>query len=77
MSFLVKVGQTRSNYVNALSKCCIFAIANKKLQWRVKAAVQHSSSELGSTFTLHFTCICQFLHFLLFKFFNFKLCQYL
>ena len=24
---------------------------------RVKAAAQHSSSELGSAFTLHFTCI--------------------
>ena len=56
MSFLVKLGQTMSNYVNALFKCCIFAIANKKLQWRVKAAAQHSSSELGSAFTLHFIC---------------------
>ena len=24
--------------------------------WRVKAAAQHSSSELGSAFALHFTC---------------------
>ena len=32
-----------------------FAVANK-LQRRVKAAVQHSSSDLGSAFTLHFTC---------------------
>ena len=39
-------------------KCCTFAIANKKLRWRVKAAAQHSSSELGSAFTLHFTCTC-------------------
>lgn len=76
MSFLVKVGQTRSNYVNALFKCCNFAIVNGKLQWRVKAAVQHSSSELGSTFTLHFTCNCQCLMFN-FLMFNFKLCQYL
>ena len=26
---------------------------------RVKAAAQHSSSELGSAFALHFTCHCQ------------------
>ena len=26
---------------------------------RVKAAAQHSSSELSSAFTLHFTCHCQ------------------
>ena len=31
MSFLVKVGQTMSNYVNTLSECCIFAIVNGKL----------------------------------------------
>jgi hypothetical protein len=36
---------------------CTFAIANK-LRWRVKAAAQHSSSELGSAFALHFTCTC-------------------
>ncbi len=33
-----------------------FALANK-LQERIKAAAQHSSSELGSAFTLHFICI--------------------
>ena len=38
-----------------LSKRRTFAVANK-LQRRVKAAAQHSSSELGSAFTLHFTC---------------------
>lgn len=27
MSFLVKLGQSRSNYVNALFKCCIFALS--------------------------------------------------
>jgi len=32
-----------------------FALANK-LQERIKAAAQHSSSELGSAFTLHFIC---------------------
>ena len=38
-----------------LSKRRTFAVANK-LQRRVKAAVQHSSSELGFAFALHFTC---------------------
>ena len=33
-----------------------FVPANKKLRVRVKAAAQHSSSELGSAFALHFTC---------------------
>ena len=28
MSFLVKLGQTMSNYVNAPPECCIFAIVN-------------------------------------------------
>ena len=37
------------------SKCHTFALASG-LQVRVKAAAQHSSSELGSAFTLHFTC---------------------
>ena len=36
-------------------KCRTFAIANK-LQWRVKAAAQHSSNKFGSAFALHFTC---------------------
>ena len=40
---------------SALSKCCTFANANK-LHRRVKAAAQHSSSELGSASALHFTC---------------------
>jgi hypothetical protein len=40
-------------------KCCNFVLANKKLRVRVKAAAQHSSSELSSAFTLHFTCQCQ------------------
>ena len=38
-----------------LSKRRTFADANK-LRRRVKAAAQHSSSELGSAFALHFTC---------------------
>ena len=33
-----------------------FVPAIKKLRVRVKAAAQHSSSELGSAFALHFTC---------------------
>ena len=37
------------------SKCHTFALASG-LQVRVKAAAQHSSSELGSAFALHFTC---------------------
>ena len=40
----------------AENKFRTFAVANKKLQRRVKAAAQHSSSELGSAFTLHFPC---------------------
>ncbi len=36
-------------------KCRTFAIANK-LQWRVKAAAQHSSNKFDSAFALHFTC---------------------
>ena len=36
-------------------KCRNFAIANK-LQWRVKAAAQHSSNKFDSAFALHFTC---------------------
>ena len=34
-----------------------FVLAIRKMRVRVKAAAQHSSSELGSAFTLHFTCI--------------------
>ena len=34
-----------------------FVLAIKKMRVRVKAAAQHSSSELSSAFTLHFTCI--------------------
>jgi hypothetical protein len=36
-------------------KFCNFADAIK-MHRRVKAAAQHSSSELGSAFALHFTC---------------------
>ncbi len=37
-------------------KCCTFAVAMRK-QRRLRAAAQHSSSELGSAFTLHRNCI--------------------
>ena len=40
------------------SKSHTFAAANR-LHRRVKAAAQHSSSELGSAFALHFTCHCK------------------
>ena len=35
---------------------CTFVPAIKKLRVRVKAAAQHSSSELGSALALHFPC---------------------
>jgi len=39
-------------------KCNTFAVAMRK-QRRLRAAAQHSSSELGSAFTLHRNCTCQ------------------
>ena len=33
-----------------------FVLAIKKMRVRVKAAAQHSSSELSSAFALHFPC---------------------
>ena len=40
------------------AKCSTFAYAFE-MHRRVKAAAQHSSSELGSAFALHFTCTIQ------------------
>ncbi len=38
-------------------ECCTFAVA-LRMQRRLRAAAQHSSSELGSAFTLHRNCTC-------------------
>jgi len=52
--------------------CRIFAIASR-LRWRVKAAAQHSSSELGSAFALHFSCnVGGYLRDLILELFTFK-----
>ena len=51
--------QTERKSNECPSKCHTFVLANGKLRVRVKAAAQHSSSELGSAFALHFTCHCK------------------
>ena len=43
---------------NDFPRSSTFVLAIKKLRVRVKAAAQHSSSELSSAFTLHFTYHC-------------------
>ena len=56
--FVLKIDPIRRPKFGTSKKMLYLCTRNMKLRVRVKAAAQHSSSELGSAFALHFTCSC-------------------
>ena len=58
IKFVLKTAPNRGAKFGIARKMLYLCTRNMKLRVRVKAAAQHSSSELGSAFALHFTCSC-------------------